>query len=319
MDSEVKCWSGLVFPFQINLYAYAHVRAEPPRWRGEVRERRGGGNKTDGPNQMSKGGAAQIIQPCHRSSWKWLEGGLGGVGWGGLSRIEALAHWQTAAPCSASSLLSFLTSFDIFNYVFHTWLTFFFYSTPTSSPPPSPPPTTVLPASFLFFAAPFLQLYSISSLSGCTLIALCVWNGRGQVAQGSYYSRAHVADGVSRGRPGWTETEGRGGRGSGAAAERRGCCQICQRRGFQFTRRGRRGSSRAKRSEMGGLVFLDGYILSTCHPPENNRGSGGVGSSTGAFVFWGEIWWMKVSWNEIAFQLTSTAGSTSWHSHGEAV
>lgn len=23
----------------------------------------------------------------------------------------------------------------------------------------------------------------------------------------------------------------------------------------------------------GGLVFLDGYILSTCHPPENNRGS----------------------------------------------
>lgn len=53
---------------------------------GEVKSGSDGGekNKTDGPNQMSKGGAAQIIQPCHRSSWKCLEGGLGGGGGGSL-------------------------------------------------------------------------------------------------------------------------------------------------------------------------------------------------------------------------------------------
>lgn len=121
---------------------------------------------------------------------------------------------------------------------------FFFYFVlhlPHLIAPPPSPSSLVLPASFLFFASLFLQLCSISSLSGCTLIALCVWNGRGQVAQGSYYSRAHVADGVSRGA---ARVNGGGAGSSGAAAEPRGGCQMCQKHAFQLARRGRRGTSR---------------------------------------------------------------------------
>lgn len=182
----------------------------------------------------------------------------------------------------------------------HGWL-FFFYSTPTSSPPPSPPThhrsacllpilRRAIPPALFHFLFKWLHPHCFVCLerpgSGSPGILLLPRSCGGWSEQGA--ARVNGDGGV---RGGW------GGGGSRAAAERRGCCQICQRRGFQFTRRGRRGSSRAKRSEMGGLVFLDGYILSTCHPPENNRGSWGVGSSTGAFVFWGEIWWMKVSWN----------------------
>lgn len=82
---------------------------------------------------------------------------------------------------------------------------------------------------------------------------------------------------------------------AGGGGEPRGGCQMCQRRSFQFTRRGRRGTSRAERPEMGGLVFLDGYILSTCRPPENNSEGDLRRAAVSAlllrrwFGFWGNL------------------------------
>lgn len=235
--------------------------------------------------------------------------GSGSGGWGGRPRLglgggASMQNWGTSSLTDCSTMLSqFIAVIPYSFWHFQLCLShmagffFFFRSTPTSSPsfaPPPFPPSLVQPASFLFSALLFLHLCSISSLSGCTLIALCVWNGRGQVAQGSYYFRAHVADGVSRGQPGWTE-ERRGVAGSQEEAVR--CVKDAT-----FDSRGEAGGRPRGWSGQKWVVlfFLDGYILSTCRPPENNSGGDLCLAEVSAlllchmFGFWGNM--MNISY-----------------------
>lgn len=129
-----------------------------------------------------------------------------------LFRKEAVAHWQ---PCSASSLLSFLTTFDIFNYVFHTWLGtcffFFFLSMLSLSSFSS------LFSGILLSHLPILFLHlihSISFLSGCSFLALCGGHYSyvgGQVSPEiplpPLCSKVWVRDGEVIRRRGWQKSE----------------------------------------------------------------------------------------------------------------
>lgn len=129
-------------------------------------------------------------------------------------RLAAVAHWQSAPPCSASSLLSFLTSFDIFNYVFHTWLgTCFFFCA-----------LLIFLHCFLYLSLVpilFLRLHSISFLSGRSFLAF-VWQTsrtRGSGSPRILLLPSAVADGESE--RWWWERDR-------AMEEWKGACQICQ-------------------------------------------------------------------------------------------
>lgn len=155
-----------------------------------------------------------------------------------LFRIEVVAHWQTALPCSASSLLSFLTSFDIFNYVFHTWLGtcfffFFFLSTLSWSPSSAILSLALLPILFQ-------RLRSISFLSGRSLLALCggPFHTWGSGSPGILLLPGSVADGARRGQ--WGRVRDR------PAKEWKGCCQICQGLPFNLSGDPEGGPHRAR-------------------------------------------------------------------------
>ncbi len=86
---------------------------------------------------------------------------------------------------------------------------------------------------------------------------------RGQVAQGSYYCPCSVPNGVSRGRQ---------GEGATAAEEWKGCCQICQGLLFNLSDDPGGGDLTRRGAEsIGRLLFLDGYIILSTYPPDNNE------------------------------------------------
>lgn len=169
-----------------------------------------------------------------------------------LFRTEVVAHWQTALPCSASSLLSFLTPFDIFNYVFHTWLSSFFFShsTRTSSPSFAFLSLTLLPILFL-------HLYSISFLSGRSLIALCVGSFHmwGSGSPGILLLLCSVVDGVSRVQRGERGTEQPRSR-KDAVRYVKDSCSI-----YLLILR---GTSQARCTKIGSLVFF-GWLHPSYH------------------------------------------------------
>lgn len=224
-------------------------------------------------------------------------GGL--VPWWGASIQDGGSSSLTDCSAALSSVHCchplLLLTFSIMSFT-HGWL---FFSSPSSFYthlitllcPSSVPPFLTAPASFLFLAWLFLQLCSISSLSGCGLVALCVRSGRGQAARGSYYSRAHVADGVNGGlEGGGSQGERRRGRG----AKRR--LSDVSKTQLSIGRARPAGEPRgAKRPEMGGLVFLDVYILSACRPPENSSEGDECLAEVSAlllrrvFGFWGNV------------------------------
>lgn len=157
----------------------------------------------------------------------------------------------------------------------HGWL-FFFHSTPTSSP------------SFAFFSLPVLP--SLLSILPHTvplprfhflfkwLLPHCFvcFIREGQVAQGSYYSLAL-----------WRMEWAGASRVNGEQGSRRVKRMLSDmsKTPVQFIWWCRRGTSQAKCTKIGSLVFLDGYILSTTRPAENNgEGRWGVGGMFGRDV-----------------------------------
>lgn len=140
-DIGVKCLSGITFLFQIHPYEYAYnarirvsgwsrVAANPCAICSDNCQRNVKSPREErhmAEIKWVKGEYCKLFKcvlmrvPVHVAQYMWEREKEK------LFRMEAVPHWQ---PCSASSLLSFLTSFDIFNYVFHTWLgtCFFFLS-----------------------------------------------------------------------------------------------------------------------------------------------------------------------------------------------
>lgn len=109
--------------FHPRVELHAHMLGNLPQ-RGEVRWGQKKNKQMDGIKWV-KESVANYLSVCLCLSTCHMENMWRRVLWN-LFRMVVVAHWQTALPCSASSLLSFLTPFDIFNYVFHTWLSFFF-------------------------------------------------------------------------------------------------------------------------------------------------------------------------------------------------
>lgn len=167
---------------------------------------------------------------------------------------------DSTLPCSASSLLSFLTSFDIFNYVFHTRLgTCLFYSCSSyhHSSLFSHALLSHLPILFLHL------IHSISFLSGCSLLALCAGTIHllgGQVAQRSDYflSAARCEQAMER----WS-----GDRGDKRV--KRMLSDIL----YQWVLFNLSGNTEVELTpsgteNIGGHVFFSVYIILTSHPFE---------------------------------------------------
>lgn len=169
-DIRVKCLSSITFPFEIRLYEYA----PPHTFRGfectcvslrTVTQTKSTWIKSEEFRKILLVILNVCVSVCSTECMQEMREREKPFS------MEVVAHWQAALPRSASSLLSFLTSFDIFNYVFHTWLgtCFFFFHTLL---------IVILHFSLSLFCSHlpslFLHLaHSISFLSGCSLFALC--------------------------------------------------------------------------------------------------------------------------------------------------
>lgn len=137
---------------------------------------------------------------------------------GGDQSHDEASISMTDHTAMLSSLLSSLTSFDIFNYVFHTSIgTCFFFFFPQHSPPPplllsySPPPPPYFHLFFFKWLPP-----SFLCWSGLFHIWGWGWGGGGQIAQRSHYC------------PTPKKEDGRVREGKASQGARRRCCQICQ-------------------------------------------------------------------------------------------